>query len=241
MMDKGPKLVLGMFQIDKDKNRLLEPTRLSPPKRQISLTTLLVLCVATGLTMGAGSAFAKGSLSMDDGVVDQVPWSTKPSQQVEVKPNVSAFEKNTNPRDSGSNVDSKEILPVAPSTPAKPNQTIPTYEKKVERSIDESKAKENAPFVSFNKEKINSSSKKEGKKQNAVSKQPKQIPASSEVTKQATTSAPAVSTSAPLPKTEQGGKLPQTAGHNVEGVMAGFAAALLAGGYLFYTRRVQSQ
>ncbi|TCP68297.1 hypothetical protein [Baia soyae] len=240
-MDKGPKLVLGMFQIDKDKNRLLEPTTLSPPKKQLSLTTLLVLCVATGLTMGAGSAFAKGSLSMDDGAIDQVPWSTKPSQQAEVKPSVSTFERNTAPKDSGSNADSKEILPVAPSTPPKSNQTTPTYEKKVERAQDESKVKESAPLVSFNKEKINSSSKKEDQRQRAVSKQPKQVSTSSEVNKQASTSAPAVSTNAPLPKTEQGGKLPQTAGHDVEGVMVGVATALLAGGYLFYTRRVQSQ
>ncbi|SDZ28698.1 hypothetical protein [Thermoactinomyces sp. DSM 45892] len=238
-MDKNPKFVLGMFQIDKDKNRLLEPTTLSPPKRQISLTTLLALCVATGLTMGAGSAFAKGSLSMDDGAIDQVPWSTKPSQQVEVKPNVSTFERNTTPRNSES--DSKEILPVAPSIPSTSNQTTPAYEKKVERAIAESKTKENAPLVSFNKEKIDYSSKKNEQKQNAVSKQSKPLSASSEVKKQVSTSAPAVSTNAPLPKTEQGGALPQTAGHDVEGVMVGVATALMAGWYLVYTRRAQSQ
>ncbi|SFX41807.1 hypothetical protein SAMN04487866_10739 [Thermoactinomyces sp. DSM 45891] len=240
-MDKDPKLFLGMFQINKDKNRLLEPTTLSPPKRQISLTTLLVLCVATGLTMGAGSALAKGSLSMDDGEIDQVPWSTKPSQQVEVKPNISTFERNTTPRDSGPNADSKEILPVTPSLPPAQNQTAPAYEKKVERSITESKTKENAPLASFNKEKINSYSKKEEKKQNAISKQPKQLPASSEVAKQVSTSASAVNTSVPLAKTEQGGMLPQTAGHDVEGVMVGIATALMAGWYLVYTRRTQSQ
>lgn len=271
-MSRDPKLVLEMFQISEEEDQLLEPVshhirqpahKKSSEVQQMSQAAVLSLCLVTGLTAGAGSAFAKGTLSPDEGAVDQVPWSTEQPGKVEVKPNLPPVEheKSQTPNKSTQpDVDSGgDIVPHTPSAPSKPNhssKTSPKYEEKVDRTIDESKVEDSVPSTGSNKEENPSHSnnkKKEEYKlpayQKTTSVQPKQTtsitPESNQeiaVNPLPSGKTPATSESTtPLPKTEKGGKLPQTAGNDLEGVVAGSATALLAGWYLFQKRKVKPQ
>lgn len=272
IMSRDPKLVLEMFQIGEDEDQLLEPVshhirqpvhKKSSEVQQMSQAAVLSLCLVTGLTAGAGSAFAKGNILPDESAVDQVPWSTEQPSKVKVKPNLPPVdhEKSQTPnRIIQPDVDSGgDVIPLTPSAPSKPkhsSSTSPENEEKVDGSIDEPKVEDSVPSTGSNKEENPSHSSNKKKEeyrlpayQKTKSIQSKQASSTSSELKHGKTVNPSSSaqlpatseSSTPLPKTEKGGELPQTAGNDLEGVVGGSVTALLAGWYLFQNRKVKPQ
>lgn len=272
-MSRDPKLVLEMFQISEDEDQLLEPIshqirqptlKKSSEVQQMSQAAVLSLCLVTGLTAGAGSAFAKGTILPEEGALDQVPWSTDQPSKTVVKPNLPPVEheKTRTPNkkiqpdvDSGG-----DVIPLTPKAPSKlkhSSQTSPKHDEKVARAIDEPKVVDSVPSTGSNKEENPSPSRnkkiEEKGKLPAYQKtklvQPKQtLPTSNESKQKLAINPPSsiqkpttLESTTPLPTTEIGGELPQTAGNDLEGVVGGTVTALLAGWYLFQKRKVKPQ
>lgn len=257
-MHKDPKRVLESFRVEEDPLLQHRPRKFRKQKNelvQVSNSAVLSLCLVTGLSSGAGSVFAEDE-AQNNVPLDEPPSTVKQDDSTIVLPQMKVPQTNTS---EGITNQPPLDEPASDVTIQKPDNNEQKHtninkgnaQAQKEAKSDESKSEEKAKSdeakseVKTQSEEAKTDAKQAPIKQEAASKSV--VEKTTESTESASVQskvdqeqADAESDGIPgdivIPQMEEGGKLPQTAGEDLNQAVVG-AGIALAGAMLLRRKK----
>ncbi len=244
-LNKDPKRVLESLRIEEEDPLLNHRPRKFRQRKnelnQVSSTAILSLCLVTGMSTGMGSAFAN---TIDDNSTGHIPLDEPPSK-VQLDTNVELPQMQSSQTNSSELTPSKPPLdePAATNNPKQP--TKEPAKSKEENHQEKNKTTTNqahTPPKTTEKEPVKHHSKPKHQKQEpAKSHQaPSKHTMQDKKTKTETHKNSPENEATYVPKTEDGGALPHTAGNDLNNAIAGVGVAL-AGSLLLKRKRAKAK